>query len=125
MNGRICLLLQERSVWVLPAREVVGKEAFLLALGDHVYSDGCVGQVLAAHRGLTDEAATAAAALTGAVVCSEAEIASTGLLQLGDGEGVVREVVRIEKKPVQFDAFEMGTGSGNDLSQLGMDVLQI
>ena len=68
---------------VLAARQVIGDEPFMVALGDHIYSAGCVKDMLAAYNdmpvcsGFRDWRKTA---LTGATLCNESEVQHTGLL---------------------------------------------
>ncbi|KAJ1435659.1 hypothetical protein B484DRAFT_265579 [Ochromonadaceae sp. CCMP2298] len=123
----------------LAARQFVGADAFLLAVGDHVYSPGCVEQFLRAHAALADHLSQAGQAgqgegqegagdvgLTGACLCAESEIAATGLIAGQSPSPAVGEaflVQHMEEKPAAYAQFQLSPHQGKYLSQLGLDIL--
>ena len=77
---------------ILCAKDFVQKEAFLVALGDHVFTPGSIQQVLESYQSLLHQLKAgnvdknnqilSSVGLTGACLCSESEIPQTGLLLL-------------------------------------------
>lgn len=143
-SGRLSYLRDKISVVVQPtalgfgdailaAKRFVGGEPFTVALGDHVFSPGCVQQVVRAYRtllsksGNLSEDAAKRVGLTGACLCNRREIPLTGLLQLATHDinasaaeqaPVATLVVDMAEKPQQFDRFETAPASGKYMSQL-------
>jgi UTP-glucose-1-phosphate uridylyltransferase len=111
---------------VLAARQAIGDEPFVLAVGDHIFSVDCVKNVLAGYKeipfssGFLDWRNTA---LTGAALCNESEVKHTGLLsnqqsayQLGR-PWVVHQMV--EKPSSNYESFQLSmAGSVKYPSQL-------
>ena len=147
LRSRIRIVIQHQPLGfgdaVLRAETFVGDEPFLVALGDHVFTPGCIEDVFNAHANLITtsslgpEVASKTIALTGACLCSEFEVPQTGLLRLSQpgaeenkgarlthGQGVPIEVVDMAEKPQDLAPFELqGEDKGRYLSQLGLDVL--
>ena len=76
---------------ILCAKDFVQNEAFLVALGDHVFTPGSVQQVLQSYQSMLHGLQKAnfdqnqilsSVGLTGACLCVESEISQTGLLSL-------------------------------------------
>lgn len=111
---------------VLAARQAIGDEPFMVALGDHIYSATCVKDMLAAYKdmsvcsGFRDWRSTA---LTGATLCNESEVQHTGLLSNQQSEyhpgtpWLVHQMV--EKPKSNYGSFQLsGSGSAKYPSQL-------
>jgi len=118
---------------VYEARDYIGDDPFLVALGDHVFSKGCVQQLLEAYRLALKAVCTAGKqqvrhevplpALTGATLCGAEEVQSTGLIRCETRPhgGQPRLVTDMKEKPEEgVAAFEVTPGKF--LSHIGLDI---
>lgn len=124
---------------VLCARRFIGSDdAFMVVLSDHLFSSGCVAQLVKAYEEVnTSGIATGLLSeerligVTGATFCEEAEVPRTGLLgfpceftpRVGS-TGMVSEM--LEKPSSGFHHLGAHDGGSNTLkfpSQLGIDIL--
>jgi UTP--glucose-1-phosphate uridylyltransferase len=133
LDGRIGVVIQHTALGfgdaVLCARDFVGDESFLVALGDHVFTPGCIQQVVGAYQRLVnscDQSLISTLGLTGACVCDEKEVPFTGLLQFDTDAAHATSspsvVVAMAEKPREYSQFalssECRSAGGKYLSQL-------
>ena len=113
LDGRICIVCQDSPQGsgdaLMRARAFVDGQPFLVVLGDHLFTPGCVQQVLRAYADLAASGRSSPQlqwiGLTGACICSSAEVPTTGLLKLHEARrpspGVAVMVSQMEEKPVR------------------------
>lgn len=134
LDNRIAVVVQQSALGfgdaILCGKDFVGDDKnFLVALGDHVFTPGCVDQLISSYTSLLKacNGSTSVIGLTGACLCGVDEIPLTGLLKCissdicdssNQNNNHALLVSDMEEKPSKFDHFETDHYTGKYLSQL-------
>lgn len=135
-DGKISLLVQEKPLGlgdaILTAENYIKNESFIVALGDHIFTPNCLKQLLNAYQSIIskNDLEIEQIGLTGACLCTEHDITTTGLLKTNDYENIETPslVVDMIEKPSNSNnliGFQVGQmiNSKTFLSQLVSDIL--
>ena len=120
INKKISIAIQRHPLGfgdaILSAQQFTRDSPFLVALGDHLYSDGTIQELVSTYNSFVESgnpSCVASVGLTGAVFCDESQIKRTGLLKPMVDDGLVEfckatPVSDMAEKPMDYHRFAVG-----------------